>query len=137
MGNFFLTIKENHEYYMEATADDLVAIEYPDKIAKKIENEAANWCLVNEWSWDNGRMGDDWESHSGKDVYDLETMNCIVYKNEFVGYFVGKLSRSVANYLSVEDIGQILFKDSNKYVSEYSFFGNNGYDKSCCVLKRR
>ena len=137
MGNFFLTIKENHEYYMEATADDLVAIEYPDKIAKKIKKEAANWCLVNEWSWDNGRMGDDWESHSGKAVYDLETMNCIVYKNEFVGYFLGKLSRSVANYSSVEDIGQILFKNSNKYVSEYSFFGNNGYDKSYCVLKRR
>ena len=137
MGKFFLTIKENHEYYMEATANDLVAVEYPDKIAKKIEKEAAGWCLVNTWSWDNGRRGDDWECHSGKDEYDLETKNCIVYKKEFVGYFIGKLSRSVANYSSVEDLGKIIFKDSNKYVSEFSFFGNNGYDKSYCELKRR
>ena len=122
---------------MEATADDLVAIEYPDIIAKKIKKEAAEWCLVNKWSWDNGKLGDDWESHSGKDVYDLETENCIVYKNEFVGYFLGQLSRSVANYSSVEDIGQILFKDSNKQVSAYSFFGNDGYDVSYCVLERR
>lgn len=137
MGKFFLTIKENHECYMEATADDLVVMEYPDEIAREIEKEAARWCLVNKWSWDNGRMGDDWECHSGEDEYDLEAKNCIVYKKEFVGYFLGKLLRSVANYSSVEDVGEILFKDSNKYVSEFSFFGNNGYDESYCELKRR
>ncbi|MBR5826771.1 MAG: hypothetical protein IKY78_06775 [Clostridia bacterium] len=136
MGKFFLTIKENHKCCMEATTDDLVAMEYPDNIAKKIEKEAASWCLVNEWSWDNGRMGDDWECHSGKDEYDLEAENYIVYKKEFVGYFLGKLSRSVANYSSVEAVGKILFKDSNECVSAFSFFGKNGYDESYCTLKR-
>ena len=137
MGKLFLTIKENHENYMEATTDDLVAMEYPDEIAGKIDEEAAGWCLENKWSWDNGRMGDDWECHSGKNEYALEAKNCIVYKNEFVGYFLGRLKRSVANYSSVEDVGQILFKDSNKCVSAFSFFGNAGYDESYCTLKRR